>query len=348
MINPFSLSVDSLATKLLELDLKNLKISDYSKNYLLALLVEPYETLGRFSQVLNAAYKQVNKPLDACTFVDYGGGVGLLSLLACESGIKQIIFNDIFQGSCQDAKALSEYLGFSMNHFIQGDADELVSKINNLSINIDAVVSYDVIEHVYDVEKNFLSFKSLNHLPKTLIYGSGANIKNPFYTIPVKKIQKKVELSTRSPEFGHKPSDSLDSYLSIRSKIIYEEFPELDQETVTYLSVATRGLRSNDIIKEVVTFIQTGSFNYVPTHPTNTCDPLTGNWCEQLIPFKTLKKIAIRTHYVPILNKGFYTLKTFRLKNLPRYVFNTLSRSLGPFGFHFSPFYILILSNKKS
>jgi hypothetical protein len=52
-----------------------------------------------------------------------------------------------------------------------------------------------------------------------------------------------------------------------------------------------------DIEKCVDEFYLKGSISYHINHPTNTCDPYTGNWAEHLMDYKWLRQI--------IKNSGF-------------------------------------------
>jgi hypothetical protein len=46
------------------------------------------------------------------------------------------------------------------------------------------------------------------------------------------------------------------------------------------LAKKTRGLMKDDIEKLVEEYIASGKITYQPDHPTNTCDPYTGNWAD--------------------------------------------------------------------
>jgi SAM-dependent methyltransferase len=339
----FHIAKKALAGKFSRLPLEMLDLSDYSKNYLGFLVGDIWETLGRYEQVIKKALSHSYKDVSVMTLVDYGGGTGLLSLLAKEMGFKSVIYNDIFEGSCDDVAVLARACELKIDATICGDATDLVDYLNKNAIQADLIVSYDVIEHVYDVKKNFQAFCQLEINPEVIVYGSGANIRNPFYTHSVKRDQLSVENKDREQSYGHKPSDSLKSYLNIRKAIITQSAAGLGEAEVEFLGRSTRGLIKSDIEKVVEKYVLTGEFNYEIKHPTNTCDPLTGNWCEHLLEFEWLRSTAQSFGFKPKILKGKYSPDRLTKRNIFRWIFNVVSKLLGPLGFAFSPFYILIL-----
>ena len=344
MITPdFDKAKRALIEKLQTLDINALDLSDYSKNYLTFLIDDVWETLSRFEQVIEQALHNSPKLIGQITIVDFGGGTGLQSLLAVELGFKSVIYNDIFEGSCHDVAVLATACSLKLEDIFLGDTSDLVLQLNQNSIKADLIVSYDVIEHVYDVNENFRAFSQLEHKPDVIVYGSGANIRNPFYTRVVKKDHIAVENLDREQVFGHKKSDSLKSYLSLRKEIISSSAPHLGEMEIDKLAENTRGLIKTDIEKQINDYILTGKFGYRPSHPTNTCDPMTGNWCENLLDFEWLKSTAQNLGFDANISKGVYSPNGFTRRNLLRWMFNVANNSLGSLGFAFSPFYLLIL-----
>jgi hypothetical protein len=205
---------------------------------------------------------------------------------------------------------------------------------------------------VYDVKANFATFSLLNHQPDVIVYGSGANIRNPFYTRAMKKVQILVETFGRDKSYGHKTSDSLKSYLGLRKDIILKCAPSLSDAEVDNLARRSRGLIKHDLEKFVDEYLITGHFKYQIDHPTNTCDPMTGNWCEQLLDFDWMMTTAQSLGFDARISKGRYSPDLLTKRNLARWIFNILNTATGRFGFAFSPFYILtlkpVLKNRKN
>lgn len=77
-----------------------------------------------------------------------------MSLLAAELGVGTVIYNDIYDVSCKDIEILSNALGLKPDHIVCGDVDDLVSYLQEKSISINVIVSYDVLEHIYDVDSH--------------------------------------------------------------------------------------------------------------------------------------------------------------------------------------------------
>jgi 2-polyprenyl-3-methyl-5-hydroxy-6-metoxy-1,4-benzoquinol methylase len=332
---------ERLKAKLLGLNLDKIQISDYTREYLRSLLFDIDETLGRFNQVILRGLRTTDKPLSNLIILEFGGGAGLLSFLAIEAGAQKVIYNDIFQGSCDDATQIANACGLKLDLVICGDHKDLVKEMNAMDQKVDLILSYDVIEHVYDVSEMFKEFHRLNNPPQSLIFGSGANIRNPFYVNYVKKIQEAVEFKNREDYSGHKERDSLESYSELRKRIISNYRGDVSREDLELLASKTRGLIKSDIEKLVENYYKTNEFSYEPKHPTNTCDPLTGNWCEQLLPHKDLIRIASSYGRSAMIFKGRYTVKGMDLRGAKRLLMNAANVFLLKAGFTFAPFYIL-------
>jgi 2-polyprenyl-3-methyl-5-hydroxy-6-metoxy-1,4-benzoquinol methylase len=339
---------ERLEGKLLNLDVKSLGLSGYTEHYCVFLLSDLTETLSRFRQVLEVAFESGDQRLTDLSILDYGGGVGLQSMLAKELGVGKVYYNDIFEESCIDARTLAAACNLSADLYLHGDAPEVVDFLNSLENPIDSIVSYDVIEHVYDVQLNFETFASINLAPRILVYGSGANIKNPFYVHQVSQTQKLVELVNRTPKIGHKERDSTKSYLEIRKEFIKGLGKTLTQNQIEYLASQTRGLVLTDIEEVIDKYCEFGRIDYSPRHPTNTCDPITGNWCEQLLDFGWIQSTAERAGFESRLKKGFYSLSGPKFRKIKRALMNGANFALGRAGFRFAPFYVLVLKPART
>jgi len=70
-------------------------------------------------------------------------------------GIGNVIYVDIYDGSCNDVEILSNALGLPLDYIICGDVDDLISFVQDNQIIINLIASYDVLEHIYDVEDHF-------------------------------------------------------------------------------------------------------------------------------------------------------------------------------------------------
>jgi len=330
-----------LKGKLVHLDIQSLDISDYNQKYLAGKMGNLSAVLELYGRLLYLCLKDSDTNLKDFVFVDYGGGTGLYALLAKELGIGTVLYNDIYDVSCIDIGILSKALSLELEHIVAGDLDQLLKYLQEHSISANTISSYDVIEHVYDVESHFKQLGSVIGDKLRVVYASGANIENPRFVKAVTKTQLQVELENREKQWGHKERDSLQSYLDIRKEMIEAYAPELDVEAVRKLAQATRGLIKQDIEKCAEEYRQKGSITYQMDHPTNTCDPNTGNWCEHLMDLNWLKQLVEKQGFQVEMLAGTYSTSGSLPKKLIKILINTFIRVLGRKGMTLSPYYIL-------
>jgi hypothetical protein len=142
--------IDAASQRLFEelhgLDIDSLEISDYNKRYFGAKLASLSPILKKNSYILSWSLAEADVSLDEFVLLDYGGGSGTLSLLAKESGLGTVIYNDIYDVSCRDAKRIAGAIGDEADHYVHGDIDDVLDFLTANNINCDAVASVDVIE----------------------------------------------------------------------------------------------------------------------------------------------------------------------------------------------------------
>jgi hypothetical protein len=298
----------SLRSKLKQLSVSSLGISPYNQRYLNEKIGMIDAIMDIYSRQLHLVLKDYTSDLKNFVLVDYGGGSGIFSLLAKEAGIGTVIYNDIYDLSCADVRKTSKALNITIDHIVCGDADALITYIQQQSITINAIASFDVIEHIYNIEEHFEKLSLLQNMPFILVYGSGANPENPWKVKAITKIQQTDEYENKAETWGYKERDTLQPFLDVRKHIISSYAQQIKPSDVEYLAKATRGLIKEDIKKCVDEFLSTGSISYKLEHPTNTCDPLTGNWSEHLMNLPWLEKylqtLGFKTEILP----GYYPL----------------------------------------
>jgi hypothetical protein len=170
---------------------------------------------------------------------------------------------------------------------------------------------------------------------------TNANALNPIIARRLKKLQIKAENEGLPKTKGWKEIDESTSFLALRKNIISSKFPELGGEEIELLSAKTRGLRKEDIEKVVKDYIETGKIAYRIGHPTNTCDPYTGNWTERLIDLKQLKAMIIKNNLLFDISNSFYGYSNNKMLNLPKFLINQLIKILGKRHLFLSPTYTL-------
>lgn len=331
-----------LHAKLVGLDPASLGISEYNQRYLGTKIHYVEATMELYGELIYLALENMSMSLDDFVLIDYGGGSGLISLLAVETGIGSVIYNDIYETSCEDVQKLSKALGLRLEHVIPGDVQELVGKLRQESIVINAIISNDVLEHIYDVGSHFESLATMSDNPLRVVYATGANIKNRRYVREAVKKQIEVEQQNREATWGHKDRDTLRAYLDVRRDLISAYAPSLPPAQVDELARATRGLMKQDIESCVDEYRERGEISYRPNHPTNTCDPHTGNWCEHLMEFGWLEEVVGDAGFSVSILPGAYFMSGSWLKRAAKMLINIALRIFGKRLMFLASYFVLI------
>ena len=334
-----------LLNKLQGLSLAPLNISDYNRRYAQDYLDNPIQTLQKYSFVLAWCLGKISVPLDRFVLVDYGGGSGILSLLARETGIGIVIYVDIYDVSCHDAREIAQAVGSEADFYVEGDIDDLTTFLASSGLVCDGVVSNDVIEHVYDIRAFLKGIAHLSSGPLSVAMATGANPFNPQIQRMLTETHLKAEHEDRAEVWGHKQRDSLKAYLSIRRDMIASYAKEagylLQDVEIEYLAKNTRGLIESDIRKVVDEYLETGRLSVTCDHPTNTCDPYTGNWAERLMdPYELTKTLSEEGFQVQVL-PGFRGYSKRIISTVKTGIINSMIYVLGERGLPIAPFYII-------
>jgi hypothetical protein len=150
-------------------------------------------------------------------------------------------------------------------------------------------VSSHVIEHVYDLNDLWDACTELTtDRSFTTVWCSDANSANPFISSRRRRTHRFFENIDRTASNRDSELDSTSSFASLRRRLIEPLLPEQSRHELDRLTAATRGLHAADIQTAVHHFLQDGRL-VQPEHPTNTCNPETGNWCERLIDLKATR-----------------------------------------------------------
>jgi len=338
LIESINSAAERLFSKLVSFDVNSLGISDYNKRYFGNKLANLISNLQLDAYLLSWSLAKSDLSLDRFVFVDYGGGSGMLSLLAKELSIGTVIYNDIYDVSCHDARIIAKSIGNEADYYVCGDIDDLICflRVNNISCN--AIASFDVLEHIYDVEAFLGKLHILSGGELTVMVASGANTFNPVITRMLMKRQLRAEHEDREEEFGHKERDCPRSYLSVRREIICEYLGSLqirmEADKIERLARNTRGMIEHDIQRSVDP--------QAPNHTTNTCDPYTGNWAEHLMDINSLVQILSKTGFSVELLSGYYPggYKNVVKKLLGKSL-NMIIRSFPKQGIRIAPFFAI-------
>ncbi|MFH1537679.1 MAG: methyltransferase domain-containing protein [bacterium] len=323
------------------LNLQKIGITEYNQRYLGNKLSNTIGNFQIYTNLISLSLSGAGVPLDRLTFVDYGGGSGIISLLAKQLGIGRVVYCDIYDGSCRDIKVLSEKTGIYVDDIVCGDIDDLITYVRKESITIDSITSFDVIEHIYDIESYLRKLKLLSDFHFRIVFASGANIRNPLIYVKLTRHQLIMEYMDREKKWGTKETESLRSYLEIRKDIIKECNSGLSPKETGYLAKKTRGLRKDDIEKHVREYIDTGIISYKPDRPASTCDPCTGNYQEHLMKSERLERILSEEGFNVKIMSGYWKSRNKYLFTLIMNLMNYGIRYLGKNALFFSPYYIV-------
>lgn len=331
-----------LHKKLENYDVKrNNDISDYNKRYFDNVINETsiIYSLQKYSYLLIWALADVNIPLNKIVFMDYGGGHGMLALLAKAAGIGTVIHNDIYEISCKDAQCIGKDLDLAADYYIPGDIDDVINFRNERDININVIANYDVIEHIYDIEDFLNKLKLLSNSFQSVFLASGANELNPRKKKKLRQLHIYFENNDRDIKVGRKPTDVTKALIEVRKEIISEINLDLNLKEVDQLAELTRGMMIDKIKQAVTNYKNTGNLPDKPSHPTNTCDPYTGNWFEHLMDPFHLKNILNKNGYDSEVIPGYYGKSRKLSYNVIKSFLNMMISSNKKMGLRISPFY---------
>lgn len=330
--------------KLKKIDLESLDISDYNKRYFGSLLRNLRSNLQKYAYILAWSITKIDIPLNKLVFLDYGGGSGMLSLLAKECKIGTVIYNDIYDVSARDAELIGKAIGDQADYYIPGDINDVIDFLKEKSIKCNAIANYDVIEHIYDIEEFLKKIPMISDNNLRVFFSSGANPYNPVIKRKLVKNHYRCELLDREQKFGSKKRDPLEAYSKIRRKLIKDLNPDLSEDQVDYLVTATKGLIEYDIKKAVNEFSTRGTVTLkqkYPQYPSNTCDPYTGNWAEHLMDIYRLRSVLQSQNFQADIWRGYYGDSNTLLKCLAARSLNLLIKNSGRHGLVLSPFFTL-------
>lgn len=338
LIERLAAAMTRVRDRLSRLDTAGLGLSDYSRAYLEGTLVNGVSKLNLYAYLLYLGLRAPGQEIERSHVVDFGGGNGLLAVMARELGVARVTYTDIDEGSAADARRIAAALGLEADAYLVGET--AVLRAHLASTEPAAVLSYDVIEHVYDVESYLGEVGALATGPLAIVMGSAANGANPRIARSLARHHRLVEHEDRAPEWGHKERDSPRAYRALRREIIHQAAPSLDAGTIELLADRTRGLADGDIRAAVGEFMADGRVPPAPDHPTNTCDPATGNWAEHLLEPRELAAAlgghGFRARVLP----GFYN-PYLGSKGLIAAVLNEAIARLGRQGLRLAPYYIV-------
>jgi hypothetical protein len=331
--------------------LDTIELSDYNRRYFGSLIKNKQSlnlNLDKYSYLLKLSlskyeYNINSKPI----FLDYGSGHGMMTLLAKQSGLfSKVVYSDIFEQSAIDAKKIASKLNLESDFYIVGDIHEIVKFSDETLLKFNIMTSYDVLEHIYNIEDFIKNLKFIFDSKFSFVMGSGANPLNPLISIRLRKLHLYFENHDREVVFGRKSTDTTMSLRKQRELIIKDYYFKNEvipkEDELEFLIRNTRGLIDKDIEMYLSDYLASGIFGYSPDDPTNTCDAFTGNWFERLMnPYELRNKFHTNFDNISV-NFGYYYSLITNKYFIPKFVINSVMRLLpSKFAIKLSPFYII-------
>lgn len=337
MIKPNAITerhINEFSAILSNLDLTSLHFEKYQLAYLKNLLFHKNYFLRIYAKVLNEVLNKSNKRKEDIFLIDYGAGNGLLGLFAKFVGFGKIVQIDTSPGFINSQKTLSQKLNIPIAENILSDF-EILEKFE--TDPPDALVGTDVVEHIYDLGKFFSTLKKLNK-NIIIVFTTASNDRNWWKKKKIIRAQHKDEWKGDDSENG---AESILSFREVRKNIIKTQLPEINDTELKEFIIKTRGLRKDDIIKACNIFKEKKLFPKLISHPTNTCDPLSGSWTERFLTFSEYKNLFAKNGFSLSIKNGFYNQYHGGIKAGVLYLLNILIKVFGKSGSFISPFIIL-------
>lgn len=311
------------------LNVQSSPLSPYSKRYFADYQKKLFYSLECGVYILAKAAVSVGKPLNQIALLDHGAGLGMICLLARASGFGKVVYSDVYDVSCKDAEWIGSALNLKADAYLCGQTHEVYAQVENAGLSPDVVTSRNVVEHIYDLGDFFVQTARLSAKELSLIVATTANPANLLVDQYTQRIQRQAENKGSSGKWS-KERDVALSFRTIREGMIREVFPSISASSVEALAKATRGMWKPYILEAVQEFNRTGVMPKPPHHPTNTCDPLTGNRTEHLMPAEDYLEIAHRSGWKGQVYAGFYNTRYSKaIFNLLARLANTLIRITG-------------------
>ena len=315
----------------------DLSIQDYCKRYLDHLLFHSQYYLTIYADVLDKTRQYADKPASQVSLADFGAGNGLLGIFAKFCGFKKVFLCDVDADFIEAAQVVAGILNISIDGFTTGDIDKLQVVLKNETI--DAMVGTDVVEHIYNLDDFFAGVKAMNNNMVT-VFTTASNPDNFIKVRKLKKFQVKDEWVGGDPgDFVLAGSQKHEAFLVMREKIITSSFPEITAAEIKQLAMLTKGLKQEDILHVVKSYLTTGLLPVIKTDSTNTCHPITGSWTERILPIDSYRKIYAKQFFALEVHNGFYNAYSAGSKKYLNFIMNFLVTLTGRIA---APFITLI------
>jgi 2-polyprenyl-3-methyl-5-hydroxy-6-metoxy-1,4-benzoquinol methylase len=266
-----------LKTAIEALDISTLPIDEFYKWYFNQCHLNRQEfSLRTSARLVHDAIVSTGKTPEEIVLLDYGAGLGTTYLLAKQIGIKHVIYNDLLPEFARPAKAIDQALGIVMDDYLVGDVEATCKEIQNKKLDVDVVISRNVLEHIYDLKHFFTT--THYYLPRAVLYNSTtANYNNPMAFVQHIYLHKKAE----------------PILIKKKQKYLLSHFPEMTPHNALQLAQRSPTLAADDLLAVGREYLNKHELPAKCTEGTNVCDE-TGNWREHLISYSKYRQHAFQ------------------------------------------------------
>lgn len=283
-------AIATLLNELKDMRLRDLQISSYSRKALKRTLDAAQYYLEIYNKSLDKVLRLCSMSPSEMTIVDYGGGHGLLSILAKHVGFGRVIYVDNSTDAFRTVGVLSQILGGGPDVMLQGDFKALAEWCGKNGVRPDALLGMDVIEHIYVLDSFFCT-----------LHGISPNMKMVFTTASTpfnKRVVRKLHRVMRKDELG---TPMTKGFRQMRYDHIKKLNPDMPDHLLSRWADDTRGLTYGDLERAV----ESQSPNLL-LDKYNTCDPATGSWTERILPIDDYRQLLASYRYDLLVLPGRY------------------------------------------
>lgn len=269
------------AAQLRTMNVGELRLSDYCSKSLGRVVDASDYYLDIYRYSLEKALEISGLSPAEITIVDYGGGHGILSVLAKRLEFERVIYVDSNPEAHFMARKVFEKFQTGPDIMLQGDVETLKEWCAANRVKPDALLAMDVIEHIYVLDEFFAALHTISP-SMSMVFTTAST---PFN----KRVVRRLHHAMNVDEYG---SGRKKGFRQLRRDHILHLHPDMPDKQLDYWAENTRGLIYSDIERAV----ESQSPNLL-LDAYNTCDPATGSWTERILPIDDYEHILLPYHF---------------------------------------------------
>lgn len=294
-----------------------LTLDDHHQQYMNWMMPVVDYYIDIYRHCLDIFESQISSVPSQSTIIDYGGGLGIFSMVAKAAGWGQVIYIDNDNHSVSAAEALSEATNLRPDVFLCGDSVQLKQWCEREDVAPDAIAGMDVIEHIYCLDDFFNDILTIRSASPHLLFTTASNPQN-------RRVCRRLHKFMTGDETG---SNEKPNFFTLRAEYIRDCFPDMSEKEVKRWAAQTRGLIYDDVFRAV----ESRTPNLL-ADKYNTCDPRTGSWTERILPLDDYRQLLIPYDYTLTVDNGWFNTHHWFLKRQIAKLLNHInSIRLAPF-----------------